>query len=483
MEVGRRIVLNDIHSELNESEVAKVIGVDSLEALRAGLAEAGALGLPAAVAGGRHAMGGQQFCRDGIVLDTTELDRVLGIDTERGLVEVEAGIQWPKLVEHLNAAQAGTIAPWVIAQKQTGADRLSIGGSIAANIHGRGLRMQPFVRDVESFVLVDAAGEAIECSRHRNAELFRLAIGGYGLFGCIYSATLRLVRRRVLERIVELETIEDVASRLAERIDQGFEYGDFQFATDTGSADFLRKGILACYRPVEREAPLPPAQRTLSPNDWRRLIMLAHTDKRLAFELYSRHYLATSGQLYYSDMHQLSDYEDGYHRTVDAALRSDTRGSEMISELYVPRDRLADFMAAVADDFRTHDVDVIYGTVRLIERDEESFLAWARAPWACVIFNLHTEHSPAGVECVASAFRRLIDLAISRGGSYFLTYHRWATREQVETCYPRFTDFLRHKQAHDPAERFQSDWYRHYRSMFADVLGHNEPAIGAVGER
>ena len=41
-------------------------------------------------------------------------------------------------------------------------------------------------------------------------------------------------------------------------------------------------------------------------------------------------------------------------------------------------------------------VDVIYGTVRLIERDDESFLAWARDRWACVIFNLHTVHTRRG---------------------------------------------------------------------------------------
>ncbi len=139
----------------------------------------------------------------------------------------------------------------------------------------------------------------------------------------------------------------------------------------------------------------------------------------------------------------------------------------MISELYVPRDRLADFMADVAEDFRRHDVDAIYGTIRLIERDEESFLAWAREPWACVIFNLHTVHTDEGIEHSAAAFRRLIDRAADRGGSYFLTYHRWATREQVERCYPQFRAFLDAKLRHDPEERFQSDWYRHHKQLFS----------------
>jgi hypothetical protein len=52
----------------------------------------------------------------------------------------------------------------------------------------------------------------------------------------------------------------------------------------------------------------------------------------------------------------------------------------------------------------------------------------------------------------------------------YLTYHRDATRRQVETCYPQFAEFLRLKKKYDPQERFQSNWYRDYKSMFADSL-------------
>ena len=191
----------------------------------------------------------------------------------------------------------------------------------------------------------------------------------------------------------------------------------------------------------------------------------------MLFDLYAQHYLATSGQLYYSDAHQFADYEDGYHHALDRHLGLDHTSSEMISEIYVPRGRLADLMGAVADDFRLNDVNVIYGTIRLIERDTDSYLPWASDRWACVIFNLHVDHTPSGLERAEAAFGRLIDHASDRGGSYFLTYHRYATRAQVERCYPQFVGFLRHKLRYDPEERFQSDWYRHYRTMFAAELG------------
>jgi hypothetical protein len=127
-------------------------------------------------------------------------------------------------------------------------------------------------------------------------------------------------------------------------------------------------------------------------------------------------------------------------------------------------------MAEVAADFRANRTPVIYGTVRLIERDDETVLAWAREPWACVVFNLHVDHTPVGIARAADAFRRLIDIALAHGGSYYPTYHRWATRAQVEAAHPRFIEFLREKLRHDPEERFQSDWYRHNREMFREAL-------------
>ena len=461
-------VVNDIHSRLNATEVAVVVEVESLEAIQSAIRTVRARGGAIAVAGGHHAMGQQQFVAGGTLLDTRRMKRVLAFDRERGLLEVEAGIQWPELVDFLVSGQDESGPQWGIAQKQTGADRFTIGGSVSANAHGRGLTMPPLVGDVESIRLVQADASLVECSREQNQELFRLGVGGYGLFGVIYSVTLRLAPRRKLERVVEITTVPELLCGFEDRIAAGFLYGDFQFAINPDSPDFLHAGVFSCYRPVAPDTPIRSDQRALSREDWQTLLWLAHTGKARAFEEYSRHYLATSGQIYWSDLHQFADYTDGYHAELDRVLGAKHPASEMISEVYVPRARLADFMAAVADDFRTNGVDVVYGTIRLITRDDETFLRWAKDDYACVIFNLHTVHTDEGLADSAAAFRRLIDLAIERSGSYFLTYHRWATPEQVERCYPEFAEFLRQKRRHDPDELFQSEWYRHYAKAFAD---------------
>ena len=75
------------------------------------------------------------------------------------------------------------------------------------------------------------------------------------------------------------------------------------------------------------------------------------------------------------------------------------------------------------------------------------------------------------IDAAAAAFRDLIELGLQHGGSYYLTYHRWARKDQVERCYPQFAEFLALKRRHDPDELFQSNWYRHYRGLFA--AGHD----------
>ena len=472
--VGKRpapgIVVNDVHSRLNATRVDGIVRPRSLDAVLELLRTAKEEGRAVSIAGGRHAMGGQQFGTGTILVDVGTMKRVLGFDRDRGLIDVEAGIQWPELIRHLVEAQQGDARPLGIVQKQTGADRLSIGGALSANAHGRGLRLKPLIGDVESFVLVDAEGISRSCSRDENAELFRLAIGGYGLFGIITSVRLRLAPRLTIQRLVEIKEIDDLLPAVEERIAAGFTYGDFQYATDPGSDDFLRKGVFSCYRPVEAGTAVSEGGKALSPDDWKELIYLAHADRARAFEIYSRHYLSTSGQVYWSDTHQLSTYLDDYHRVLAPRLGASGRGTEMITEIYTPRDALSRFLADAREWFRERRSDLIYGTIRFIERDDESFLAWAKRPYACVIFNLHVVHSPEAIERSAEDFRHLIDLGIRYGGSYFLTYHRFATRQQVEACYPQFPEFLRAKRRRDPDERFQSDWYRHYKTMFADVL-------------
>jgi FAD/FMN-containing dehydrogenase len=115
-------------------------------------------------------------------LDASRLDRILGVDEERGLVEVQAGTPWRSLAERLRPGDA-----------QAGAARTTmatVGESIARNAAGPDGR--PAVAHVEAMALVTPEGELRRVTRSASDELFGLVVGGQGLFGMLYSVTLRI---------------------------------------------------------------------------------------------------------------------------------------------------------------------------------------------------------------------------------------------------------------------------------------------------
>lgn len=461
------MIVNDVHSQLNSTHVSSILRPRSTEELTEMLSLISAHGRKASIAGNRHAMGGQQFGSATDLIDITALDRILSFDRSTGVLEVEGGITWPSIIEYCWRMQQGDAKPWSIIQKQTGADSLTLGGALSANIHGRGLAMLPIINDVEAFQLITPHGDQLECSRSKNSELFRLAIGGYGLFGVISRIKLRLMPRSRLKRRVKILDIDDLMPAFEQSIVEGCLYGDFQYMTDATSTDFLRKGVFSCYLPVESGIQ-ERQHRNLSVAEWQKLYRLAFANKREAYDAYSNYYLSTDGQLYWSDMHQLSVYLDDYHVEVNRKLGFEDKASLMISEIYVPREHLAEFMGNARVLALKHDLDIIYGTIRLIEKDAESALPWAKDNYACIIFNLRVFHTHQGIRKAEQDFRALIDAALPFGGSYYLTYHRWARKDQLLSCYPEFPTFLQMKRRYDPMEVIESDWYRHYKAMVAE---------------
>ena len=66
----------------------------------------------------------------------------------------------------------------------------------------------------------------------------------------------------------------------------------------------------------------------------------------------------------------MSVYPDNYHREIDKKLHAPYPATEVITEINVPRSTLKGFFDEVRDDFRKNKVELIYGTVRLTERDD-----------------------------------------------------------------------------------------------------------------
>jgi FAD/FMN-containing dehydrogenase len=127
----------------------------------------------------------QELCesvRAGRPLEAARLDRMLGVDSERGVVEVQAGARWNTLAARLRPDDDRT--------RDLSSMLYSIGRSLALNAAGPDGR--PTVSHVESFTLVTPDGSLKRVDRVSNAALFSLVVGGQGLFGALYSVRLRI---------------------------------------------------------------------------------------------------------------------------------------------------------------------------------------------------------------------------------------------------------------------------------------------------
>jgi FAD/FMN-containing dehydrogenase len=462
----RGTLVNDVHTGWNPTWVDRVEQPSSAAEVQAVIKAARKRGNIISVSGSRHATGGQQFAARSVLLDMRGMNRIRDLDTKSGVLSVEGGIEWPELIQgYLKAQGAGPA--WGIHQKQGGGDRMTIGGALSANAHGHCLGSPPIVGDVEWIEIATADKAVQKCSRTQEKELFSLAIGGYGLFGIITAVGLRLTPRRKVRRNVETLTLAEVVPLVEKRAANGSAFGYFQYSTDETSLEFMRTGILTTYEIIGDDVPLGDASTDIDEAGLASLLELAHKDRRSAYTHYAKFELSKNGDVEWSDLHQLSSYPSGYHKTADRHLGDDSKGADLVWEFYVPRDELIAFLEEARRGLLKSETPLIYGTVRFIEQDHDSFLAWAKKRYSCVIFTPHYSGGAAGIRKASELYRQLAQAAIKHGGSFYLTYNRFAKRSEMDAAYPQFAEFLQLKRKYDPAELFQSDWYRHYRDLYA----------------
>lgn len=159
---------------------------DSVDELIALVQQGRAEGLRVAFRGSGRSYGDASLNGDGLVIDGTRLNRMIGWDPATGIAEVEGGLTieglwrrtitdgyWPHVVP-------GTMFP-------------TMGGCLSMNIHGKNnFKAGPFGEHVEDFDLVTPEGKLLRCSQTENADVFHAAIGGLGLLGAITRVRVKL---------------------------------------------------------------------------------------------------------------------------------------------------------------------------------------------------------------------------------------------------------------------------------------------------
>ncbi len=144
--------------------------------------------VPVTVRGGGLTTEGESVAYGGVLLDMTGMSRVLRVDPVALTVRTEGGIFWHSLAEELRRHDMDYLsAPLNLTS--------SVGGTLGVGgIDVNSARLGCSADQALALQVVTPTGEIVECSDSQNSALFQRVILGYGQFGVITEATLKIRR-------------------------------------------------------------------------------------------------------------------------------------------------------------------------------------------------------------------------------------------------------------------------------------------------
>jgi len=155
------------------------------------------------------------------VISTVKLNKILSFDNEAGLLDCESGITLEKIIKTF--LPSGWF-PYVV----PGTKKLTIGGMIAANVHGKNHhKVGGMVNFVEEITLFDGQ-KLLKCSRKNKPDLFFATFGGMGLTGLIVNCKIRLNNintTKIISKNIPTKGIHDMLKKLRENSENEFIVG------------------------------------------------------------------------------------------------------------------------------------------------------------------------------------------------------------------------------------------------------------------
>ncbi|WP_407158359.1 FAD-dependent oxidoreductase [Bradyrhizobium sp. STM 3557] len=444
-----RTILNDA-SRLSPTPVMSHVTItkpttdDLIARIRAELKEATAEKRPVAASVARHSMGGQSLPRDGtaITLDGGEIE----LDTAGKTYRTAAGNRWSTIIATLDPKG---FSPAVM---QSNAD-FGVGSTFCVNAHGWPVPYGPFGSTVKAIRMVLADGTLLRCSREENAELFRLAMGGYGLFGIIVDLEVEMVPNLLLTPTFERVAPERFAERFTRAIDGDAKVKMAYGRMSVSRKNFLDDALLVTFRPaIEQPAPLPVVTTSTKLSGVANTIYRAQTGWEIA-----------KGLRWFMESRLGPAIAEGpYTRNslmaepVANLAQKDLRRTDILHEYFVSPDRFGDFLTACRDIIPKARAEFLNVTLRNVAEDRTPALTIAAERRIAAVMSFSQETSPEGEIDMMRMTEALIDRVIAIGGTFYLPYRLHARRDQVEKAYPATADFVAAKRRYDPGLLFRN---------------------------
>jgi FAD/FMN-containing dehydrogenase len=451
----QRTILNDA-SRLSPTPVVKHVKLskpgwdDMIARIRAELKEAEAAQRPVTAAVARHSMGGQSLARDGtaITLDGGPIE----IDSTAKTYRTSAANRWWDVIRALDPKG---FSPAVM---QSNSD-FGVGSTFCVNAHGWPVPYGPFGSTVKAIRMVMADGTLMQCSRTENAELFSLAMGGYGLFGIIVELDVEMAPNMLLQPKFERMAPEKFADSFTRVIDTDKTLTMAYGRMSVSRKNFFDDALMVTYRPATDQPALLPA---------------ATSGSKLT-GLQSDIYRAQTGWEMAKGLRWFMESRIGPAMTGGRATRNslmaepvanlaqkDMRRTDILHEYFVAPERFAEFVAACRDIIPKSRSEFLNVTLRYVAADTTPVLTIAPVRRIAAVMSFSQEVTPEGEIDMMQTTEALIDRVTAIGGAFYLPYRLHARRDQVEKAYPAVSSFIAAKRHYDPKLLFRNTMWDAY---------------------
>jgi len=432
----------------------------SIAAIREVLAQARRENRPVCFMGTTHNLGGHAFLNGATGLDLKRFCRVLSLDVPGKRLTVETGITWNKIQE--------TINPAGLAVKAMQSDNnFTVGGSLSANGHGRDLRFSTVIHSVLGFRILLADGTVVHADRTENADLFRLAMGGYGMFGIILEVDLELVENCVYQQSSEIMPLARFP-----------EYFQRKVLGDPQARMFIARPSIAARGFLDETIVTKWTSTSARPKNVFRLDHERNVRRdRFLFAL-SRKYTWGKTLRWEAEKYISLHPPAGGFVSRNNAMRPPVSAIKMfeyhspadtdvIQEFFVPVPRFLAFMLSAREVFRASPMNLLGLTIRYVKPDRDSVLSYApREDALALVLYLNEALNPEGWAMSNHLTEQLTRLAVHHGGTFYLPYAREVEIEDLRHSYPTMEAFFQAKHQWDPENRFTSRFFEYYKSHF-----------------
>jgi len=396
--------------------------------------------------------GDAALSKEGVVLLTERLNRLLDFDDRAGLLRAEAGVTLADLLSVF--APRGWIPPVT-----PGTKFVTLGGCVAADVHGKNHHREgAFGAHVEALELILADGARATCSPAQNADLFRATVGGMGLTGVITEVTLRLKPVETSFVIVRHHAARDLSESLALLDDPTYD-DEYTVCWVDMLARGARAGRGVLIRGQHaRPSELPREYRALEPPE-------TATRFDLPFDLpawaLSRLSASAFNQLYFRTQARrrapfVADFNRFFYPldALGAWNRAYGKRGFVQYQCVLPLKESARGLGRLREALAESRQPCFLAVLKRFGPEGPGLLSFPMPGYTLAL------DFPVGGEELFALLRKFDDLVLEHGGRVYLAKDACLDPERFRLMYPRFAEWLEIKRRVDPGDRFRSELSR-----------------------